>query len=114
MIAHPLGFRANHFSPRLLIGADTFLGAGVRFDLLFRLASLEFCESTSPRRPRYLSAPVPRGLGLPHCLRKTFTVPELLTSATAAALVTPGAGGAGGSEVASLLVLIRLCSATFF
>ena len=31
----------------------------------------------------------------PHCLRKTFTVPELLTSATAAALVTPGAGGVG-------------------
>lgn len=96
------------------MGVDTFLGAGVQFDLLFRLASLEFSESTNPCRPRYLSAPVPRGLGLPHCLRKTFTVPDLLTSATAAALVTPGAGGGRGSKVASLLVLVRLRAATCF
>lgn len=39
--------------------------------------------------------PVPDDLGPSHCLRKTFTVPELLTSATAAALATPGVRGEG-------------------
>lgn len=39
--------------------------------------------------------PVPDDLGPSHCLRKTFTVPELLISATAAALVTPGVRGEG-------------------
>lgn len=44
----------------------------------------------------------------PHCLRKTSTVPELLTSANAAALATPGAGGRDGEQGPSLLFPVGL------
>lgn len=71
-------------------------GVGVRFPLVFVLGlfSLPKAQVLVDACPLF-STPVSDDLGLAHRLRKTFTVPELLVSATAAALVTPGAGGWG-------------------
>lgn len=72
-------------------------GVGVRFPLVFVLGLFSLPKAQVLVEPVPSSPPVSDDLGLAHRLRKTFTVPELLVSATAAALVTPGAGGGGGS-----------------
>lgn len=78
-------------------GPSSWAGVGVRFPLVFvwGLFSLPKAQVLVDSCPLF-STPVSDDLGLAHRLRKTFTVPELLISATAAALVTPGAGGVWG------------------
>ena len=75
---------------------SSWAGVGARFPLVFVLGlfSLPKAQVLVDSCPLF-STPVSDDLGLAHRLRKTFTVPELLISATAAALVTPGAGGWG-------------------
>ena len=86
-------------------------GVGARFPLVFVLGlfSLPKAQVLVDSCPLF-STPVSDDLGLAHRLRKTFTVPELLISATAAALVTPGAGGVGGGGASLHLpsFLVRL------
>lgn len=90
VIAAHLGLGANHFSPRLFSWVAKAPGTESGSLCLYWASGFPKAQVHVEACP--LSTPVPGDPGLSHCLRKTFTVPELLTSAIAAALVMPGAG----------------------